>query len=175
MLLKLLETNAEVTVNAAAISEAWPADREKPSARAISERFVKIRQLAKAAGAGTFSIGSAPSTPQKGATGPAKAKDSSGTKRKRGGKAKRGTRDENAEDDEEYLVAKVSKKEAIGLQEGLRNAAERGDANHNGDDIVGQLLLTGGEVKDEELLGEDDLAVVDDVVTKREETSEDSL
>ena len=61
-------------VDAKAISEAWPADHGlKPTARAITERLVKIRQNSKAAGAGHFGISSsqnkssvsAPSTPSK--------------------------------------------------------------------------------------------------------------
>ncbi|KAF2004368.1 hypothetical protein P154DRAFT_384459, partial [Amniculicola lignicola CBS 123094] len=46
LLLKLIETHG-ISINAEKIAQAWPADAPtKPSGRAVSERFVKIRQLA---------------------------------------------------------------------------------------------------------------------------------
>ncbi|KAI9807611.1 MAG: hypothetical protein M1825_005551 [Sarcosagium campestre] len=46
LLLKILETHPTISVDASAVANAWPADREKPTARAISERLVKIRKTA---------------------------------------------------------------------------------------------------------------------------------
>ncbi|KAI9725843.1 MAG: hypothetical protein M1828_002472 [Chrysothrix sp. TS-e1954] len=59
LLLKILETH-ELSVDAKRVSAAWPGDQEDiPTARAITERLVKIRQIAKAKGAaGHFNISS---------------------------------------------------------------------------------------------------------------------
>ncbi|KAL8951815.1 MAG: hypothetical protein Q9222_002231 [Ikaeria aurantiellina] len=46
LLLKILETSS-VSVNAKAISEAWPTTEEAPTARAISERIFRIRSMNK--------------------------------------------------------------------------------------------------------------------------------
>ncbi|KAI9825238.1 MAG: hypothetical protein M1832_001272 [Thelocarpon impressellum] len=94
LLLKLLESNPNISIDAQAISAAWPSDRERPSPRAITERFVRIRQLAKIAGVGHFKVSSATSTPKK-ARGGATAGGAwisprgvtGGVKRKRGGEA----------------------------------------------------------------------------------------
>ncbi|KAI9828884.1 MAG: hypothetical protein M1819_006499 [Sarea resinae] len=69
LLLKILETH-EISVDPKKIVVAWPSDRETPTARAITERLVKIRKDAKANGAGNFSVGkgtsgSTPTTPRK--------------------------------------------------------------------------------------------------------------
>ncbi|KAI9875732.1 MAG: hypothetical protein M1830_008062 [Pleopsidium flavum] len=58
LLLKILETHSDLSVDAKKISSAWPSDRDAPTARAITERLVKIRSLAKANGAGHFNIAS---------------------------------------------------------------------------------------------------------------------
>ncbi|MCJ1254849.1 hypothetical protein MMC24_002665 [Lignoscripta atroalba] len=59
LLLKILETSA-VQADVKAISAAWPTDRgETPTPRSITERLVKIRSVAKANGAGHFSVSSA--------------------------------------------------------------------------------------------------------------------
>ncbi|MCJ1276151.1 hypothetical protein MMC21_003956 [Puttea exsequens] len=55
LLLKILETS-EINVNAASISATWPAGMEKPTARAITERLVKIRANCKGNGSGTSSF-----------------------------------------------------------------------------------------------------------------------
>ncbi|MCJ1397945.1 hypothetical protein MMC11_001141 [Xylographa trunciseda] len=61
LLLKVLETHS-ITIDTKAVSAAWPTDKgEVPSARAITERVVKIRSLAKATGGGTFSVKSSQS------------------------------------------------------------------------------------------------------------------
>ncbi|KAI9853152.1 MAG: hypothetical protein M1838_000008 [Thelocarpon superellum] len=62
LLLKLLETHPAIAIDTGAISASWPSDREKPSPRAITERFVKIRQLARASGAGNFSVSASPTS-----------------------------------------------------------------------------------------------------------------
>ncbi|KAI9814032.1 MAG: hypothetical protein M1827_003496 [Pycnora praestabilis] len=61
LLLKILETH-DLSVDAKKVSAAWPSDRETPTARAISERLVKIRSMAKANGAGHFAVSSGRST-----------------------------------------------------------------------------------------------------------------
>ncbi|MCJ1387213.1 hypothetical protein MMC18_000053 [Xylographa bjoerkii] len=56
LLLKVLETHA-VTIDNKAVSAAWPKDKgEIPTPRAITERILKIRSLAKATGDGTSSV-----------------------------------------------------------------------------------------------------------------------
>ncbi|KAK4987473.1 hypothetical protein LTR50_004605 [Elasticomyces elasticus] len=67
LLLLILKTHS-ISVDAKKVADAWPNDRgEKPSARAVTERLVKIRNLARASGGEDFSIGgkggSKPSTP----------------------------------------------------------------------------------------------------------------
>ncbi|KAI9855109.1 MAG: hypothetical protein M1830_006483 [Pleopsidium flavum] len=64
LLLKILETHSDLSVDARKISSAWPPDRDAPTARAITERLVKIRSLAKANGAGHFNIASSQSKSQ---------------------------------------------------------------------------------------------------------------
>ena len=110
------------------MSDAWPNDREKPSARAITERLVRIR---KSAGV-QFTVKSAQqktsSKGVKGATGSTPAKPrakatngengngggGSGGKRKRGGK---GVKQENGvADDSDDGGVKVSAKEVDTLQ-----------------------------------------------------------
>ncbi|KAL9117120.1 MAG: hypothetical protein Q9187_006347 [Circinaria calcarea] len=57
LLLKILETS-NVSIDANAISAAWPADKgEMPTARAVKERLVKIRTMAKENGASHFVVG----------------------------------------------------------------------------------------------------------------------
>ncbi|KAI9372155.1 hypothetical protein BJX61DRAFT_542980 [Aspergillus egyptiacus] len=71
----ILETH-HLSVDTKKVAEAWPADQERPTPRAITERLVKMRQMAKsnAGKQGHFSIGStgksgsAASTPRKSAT-----------------------------------------------------------------------------------------------------------
>ncbi|KAF1959614.1 hypothetical protein CC80DRAFT_545061 [Byssothecium circinans] len=61
LLLKLIETHG-ITVNAELIAKAWPKDAPaKPTARAVKERFVKLRELASI----KASIRSNNSTPSK--------------------------------------------------------------------------------------------------------------
>ncbi|KAN0068759.1 hypothetical protein V8E54_012928 [Elaphomyces granulatus] len=68
LLLKILETH-ELSVDAKRVATARPGDdsNAKPTARAITERLVKMRQLAKSNGAGHFSTigGKTVSTPRK--------------------------------------------------------------------------------------------------------------
>ena len=90
LLLKVLETH-NITIDTKAVHASWPTDKgEVPSPRAITERVLKIRSLAKATGGGTFSVKSSqsrslgatkpkssatPTTPKK-----ARAKTGSGAK-----------------------------------------------------------------------------------------------
>ncbi|CAD6575512.1 MAG: hypothetical protein ASARMPREDX12_002334 [Alectoria sarmentosa] len=109
LLLKILETS-DVSPKCPEISEKWPAGLERPTPRAISERIVKIRALAKASGTTThFSISSAKSkvgTPRKtaatGITRKVTPKTTNGAK-VAAGKRKRGGRmsDEEGSDDSE--------------------------------------------------------------------------
>ncbi|KAL2852503.1 hypothetical protein BJY01DRAFT_244501 [Aspergillus pseudoustus] len=89
LLLKILETH-NLSVDTKKVAEAWPSNEEKPTARAITERLVKMRAIVKAnasasGGGGTpdekgghFSIGkgigsgrsSVPSTPRGSAAKP---------------------------------------------------------------------------------------------------------
>ncbi|KAI9671188.1 MAG: hypothetical protein M1817_003695 [Caeruleum heppii] len=58
LLLKILETHPQITVDGQAIIDVWPVEegQEKPTPRAISERLVRIRKNAGA----TFSVSAAP-------------------------------------------------------------------------------------------------------------------
>ncbi|MCJ1478296.1 hypothetical protein MMC13_006973 [Lambiella insularis] len=64
LLLKILETS-NVAIDTKAVSAAWPADSgEVPTARAITERIVKIRQLTKAKGGSHFVVSNATTIPK---------------------------------------------------------------------------------------------------------------
>ncbi|MCJ1382718.1 hypothetical protein MMC17_005831 [Xylographa soralifera] len=61
LLLKVLETHP-ISIDTKAVVAAWPTNNgEIPTPRAITERILKIRALAKAAGGGTSSDQSTPS------------------------------------------------------------------------------------------------------------------
>ncbi|KAL8895487.1 MAG: hypothetical protein Q9207_008154 [Kuettlingeria erythrocarpa] len=66
LLLKILETSS-ISADVKAISETWPAtDGETaPTPRAISERLVKIRALAKTKGTGNFKVVGVKTSPNK--------------------------------------------------------------------------------------------------------------
>lgn len=100
------------------MAAAWPEDRgETPTARAIQERLVKIRQNSRAAGAGHFGISSAqsktasslPETPHKqtgsaakpSQAGEVKDRPTSHSKRKRAGSV---IKIEDDDDDDEVVV-----------------------------------------------------------------------
>ncbi|MCJ1307181.1 hypothetical protein MMC25_000827 [Agyrium rufum] len=59
LLLKILETH-QIKVDALKIHNAWPEDGngERPTARAVTERLVKIRNMAKNSGAAHFAVSS---------------------------------------------------------------------------------------------------------------------
>ncbi|KAL4884402.1 hypothetical protein BJY04DRAFT_215371 [Aspergillus karnatakaensis] len=70
LLLKILETNNNLSVDVKKISEAWTPSpgQQKPTPRAITERLVKIRQMAKSSASasgtdGHFSIGKGAKSP----------------------------------------------------------------------------------------------------------------
>ncbi|KAI9827368.1 MAG: hypothetical protein M1826_006293 [Phylliscum demangeonii] len=122
LLLKILETHPTLSVDTSAVSAAWPTDKERPSARAITERLVRIRKnagmhfavrSAQQKGAGsTGAARSAPSTPRKPKAQPAAAADAAvngsgggaGGKRERTSPVKtewRGGLEEEGEEEEE--------------------------------------------------------------------------
>lgn len=109
LLLKILETS-DFSPKFTEISEKWPVNLERPTPRAISERILKIRAMAKASGTAghiaTPPANSGTSTPRKkAANGAAKNTPSKKTNGTKGGagKRKRGGRmgDEDANDDSE--------------------------------------------------------------------------
>ena len=132
-MLKILETHPSLTVDTAAVSAAWPDDRDKPSARAITERLVRIRKNAgvhfavrsanskSSTAGGTNGARNAPSAPRK--TKPkangeeavegGNANGSAGSnKRKRASKVKKEHSD--PDEDEEAAQTKISEKEVVG-------------------------------------------------------------
>ncbi|KAL3476807.1 hypothetical protein BJX99DRAFT_258141 [Aspergillus californicus] len=93
LLLKILETH-NLQVDVKKVAEAWPNDKEKPTPRAITERLVRMRALARnnSGNASHFSIGkglgsgdsSTVSTPQKLVSTPSASQPNPNPKRKRG-------------------------------------------------------------------------------------------
>ncbi|KZF20562.1 hypothetical protein L228DRAFT_173902 [Xylona heveae TC161] len=122
LLLKILETH-DLTVDTKKIAAAWPTDdgREGPTARAISERLVKIRANAKAGGAGHFAVkkpgNSKPNTPRKGRAIKAEGEDTPSTPNS---KRKRATKTVPKEDtDDEYASYNIPGTETKWLADGL--------------------------------------------------------
>ncbi|KAL4872735.1 hypothetical protein BDV12DRAFT_193079 [Aspergillus spectabilis] len=121
LLLKILETNNNLSVDFKKVAEAWPVtpNQDRPTPRAISERLVKIRQMAKSSAANTGSDGhlsigkgvrgSASSTPRK-STKASVISTPEWAKRKRSGngemgfpvKKEVGVKDEVVNEDEDY-------------------------------------------------------------------------
>ncbi|KAI4172651.1 MAG: hypothetical protein LQ346_008561 [Caloplaca aetnensis] len=66
LLLKILETSS-ISADVKAISETWPATEGEtaPTPRAISERLVKIRAMAKTKGTGNFKVVGVKTSPNK--------------------------------------------------------------------------------------------------------------
>ncbi|KAL8754637.1 MAG: hypothetical protein Q9184_005049 [Pyrenodesmia sp. 2 TL-2023] len=66
LLLKILETS-NISADVKAISESWPAldGEDTPTPRAISERLVKIRAMAKTKGTGNFKVVGVKTSPTK--------------------------------------------------------------------------------------------------------------
>ncbi|KAF2678466.1 hypothetical protein K458DRAFT_435902 [Lentithecium fluviatile CBS 122367] len=127
LLLKIIETHA-ITVNAEAIVKAWPDKGEKPTARAIKERIVKLRSVAGVKG-----------TPSK-ARIQVKTPTSSAKKRK--------VRDDGKSDGEDHFTdaetpsgRKSSQhggggrgRSTLGNGKGKGNGKKSGDADGNGAD-----------------------------------------
>lgn len=116
MFLMLLKTH-NISINYNAIAEAWPADQdEKPTARAISERLIKMRKQVAASGGGSVasavvksrSVNSTPSKPK--LSRPAKPASSNTPSAKR----------RRTEDDEDLYV--LSEREVRELQAATRSS-----------------------------------------------------
>lgn len=139
LLLKILETHPQLTVDTTAVSAAWPDGRERPSARAITERLVRIRKNAgvhfavrSAQRSGSSNgVKSAPTTPQKphaavgqngitprsdggGGDGGESLSGSGGGKRKRNTTTKIKSDKDDDEDDDSLVV--ISPREVASLQ-----------------------------------------------------------
>ncbi|KAI9784684.1 MAG: hypothetical protein M1816_000749 [Peltula sp. TS41687] len=170
LLLKILETHPALSVDTKAVSEAWPSNLEKPSARAITERLVRIRKNAGI----QFTVKSAqatkgPSSPNgaKGVTGttptprkgrakaaPTEETGSAGGKRKRGGKA---VRKENGDGEHDDGAVKVSAKEAETLQQEASTRYGDGIAAEEDVTMGGNAENAGWGEEDGEENGEEDL------------------
>ncbi|MCJ1426390.1 hypothetical protein MMC29_004293, partial [Sticta canariensis] len=104
LLLKILETSS-VNVDVKAVAAAWPQDLEKPTPRAISERLVKIRGMAKSSGtAAHFSV-SRGNKSNKSTPSPRKAAARRPAAKKTGGVKKAGAkRKGRGKDFDEYVL-----------------------------------------------------------------------
>ncbi|KAJ5402336.1 uncharacterized protein N7487_008232 [Penicillium crustosum] len=135
LLAKILETH-DLSVDAARVSEAWPAQEndQKPTPRAIKERLSRIKEnvrLGNAAGSGP----SSPVTPKK-RTPRKKANEttaSAGPSRKR----KRVTKDAVADDEEEEANAKEEEDLPLDEKEPLAESAIKKEI---GLDVIDPLL-----------------------------------
>jgi hypothetical protein len=118
-LIKILEVHSQLKVDAEAVAKAWPASKGDPTPRALRERLVKIRELARSAGhlpmrgSGTANGVSsasitdsprAPRTPGGRATTRGSGDGGSSTKRKRNGTNTQDGKGLNHGDDNEDIL-----------------------------------------------------------------------
>ncbi|RAO74002.1 uncharacterized protein BHQ10_010014 [Talaromyces amestolkiae] len=92
LFLRILELS-NTTVDYRKVSETWPNEDERPTARAVSEHIFKLKKLAKSGSAGSSTAVSTPKTPRTKTITP---RASGGTRASAGGSTAKSKRKRNA-------------------------------------------------------------------------------
>ncbi|KAJ9628597.1 hypothetical protein H2203_002498 [Taxawa tesnikishii (nom. ined.)] len=111
-ILNTIFTNPSIKIDtqlvAKAVVETWPANKEKPTQRAVSERLVRLRKAAATSVAGGMSapIASTPKTPRTTTTTPAKTPKSASKRRTPASGKKRKANDSDDHETDSTIVKK---------------------------------------------------------------------